>query len=120
MLSPRPILTPGDERRADRRYALDAPLQYKIIQAGKAVFSGAGRLVNISHGGLLFECAEEIEPGNRVELDVDWPADAVRIVLNVVGQTVRRQEARTAVKILRCSFRDKAPADVASCLDASA
>jgi hypothetical protein len=103
ILSPGPNLT--TERRADRRYAIEAALVYKLIHGGKAVLSGAGRLVNISRSGLLFEGVRGMPHGYRIELDVEWPADALKVALHVIGQTVRTRDARTAVKIFRSSFR---------------
>jgi hypothetical protein len=96
---------PTDERRADRRYALETGVEYKIVQGGQAVRKGTGRLVNISRGGLLFECAETIPPGSRIDLEVDWPAETHKVALDVIGQSVRSQGTRTAVKVYRSSFR---------------
>lgn len=93
------------ERRADCRYTIHARLEYRLTLRRKVVETGAGRLANISRGGLLFECDHAIPPRTRIELKVDWPAHAVRIALHVVGQTVRSQSTATAVKILRSAFR---------------
>jgi Ser-tRNA(Ala) deacylase AlaX len=69
------------------------------------VRTGTGRLVNISRSGLLFECAHGIPPRTKIELEVDWPAQAVKMALHVTGQTVRNQGVSTAMTILRSSFR---------------
>ncbi len=103
IISPGPMLTA--ERRADCRYPIHVGLEYKLIMGRRAVRKGNGRLVNISRGGLLFECAHAIASGNRIELEVDWPTRAVKMALHVTGQTVRSQGVCTAVKILRSSFR---------------
>ena len=102
---------PTVERRAERRYAIQARIEYKLSPDRKAAPGKVGRLVNISRGGLLFECAEAIPPGTGISLDVEWPADALKIALHVTGQTVRSQHARTAVKIFRSSFRVREPAE---------
>jgi hypothetical protein len=93
------------ERRRDCRYPIHSGLEYKLITGRRVVRMGAGRLLNISRGGLLFECAHAIPPGTGIELEIDWPARAVKMDLHVLGQTVRSQGACTAVKIHRCSFR---------------
>jgi len=103
IISPSPMFTA--ERRADCRYPIHSGLEYKLILGRRVVRTGAGRLVNISRGGLLFECDQAIPPGTRIELGIDWPAKAVKMALHVMGQTVRSQGACTAVKILRSSFR---------------
>lgn len=93
------------ERRADCRYPIHTGIEYKLILGRRIVRTGGGRLLNISRGGLLFECTQELPPRTRIELDVDWPADAVKVALHVVGETLRSQGAHTAVKIHRSSFR---------------
>jgi hypothetical protein len=102
---------PTVERRAERRYAIQARVEYKLSLGRKAAPGKVGRLVNISRGGLLFECAEAIPPGTGISLDVEWPTDALRIALHVTGQIVRSQHARAAVKISRSSFRVREPAE---------
>lgn len=93
------------DRRADCRYPIQTGIEYRLISGRRVVRTGTGRLLNISRGGLLFEGAHAIPPGNRVELEIDWPAQSVKMVLHVAGQTVRNQGVFTAVKILRSSFR---------------
>ena len=95
------------ERRADCRYPIHTGVEYKLIVRRRVVRTGTGCLVNISRGGLLFECSHAIPPGLGIELEVDWPSHAVRMALHVVGQTLRSQGACTAVKILRSSFRGR-------------
>ena len=109
MVRYQPSPMPTVERRAERRYAIQARVEYRLMPGRKAVPGGAGRLVNISRGGLLFECAEAIPPGTRISLDVEWPADALRVALHVTGWILRSQHARTAVKISRSSFRVRGP-----------
>jgi len=103
IITPGPMLPP--ERRAGRRYPIHAGIEYKLILGRRVVRTGTGRLLNISRGGLLFECAHAIPAENMIELEVDWPARAVKMVLHVAGQTVRSEGVSTAVKILRSSFR---------------
>ncbi len=93
------------ERREDCRYPIRAGVAYKLILGRRVVRTGLGRLLNISRGGLLFECPQEIPPRTKIELDVDWPPDAVKVALHVVGETLRSQGVCTAVKIHRSSFR---------------
>jgi hypothetical protein len=103
IISPSP--TPTAERRADCRYPIHTGIEYKLILGQRAIGSGSGRLLNISRGGLLFECDRAIAPKTRIEVDIDWPARTVKVVLHVGGQTVRSEGLCTAVKILRSAFR---------------
>ena len=105
---------PTVERRAERRYAIQAPVEYKLSLGRKTAPGKVGRLVNISRGGLLIECAEAIPPGTRISLDIEWPADALQVALHVTGQIVRSQHARAAVRISRSSFRMREPAATSS------
>jgi len=93
------------ERRSSCRYAIQTSLQYRLISRQRTVDRGSGELANISKGGLLFQCHQTIPPKARIELTVDWPAHGLKVALQVVGQTVRSQDAFTAVRILRSSFR---------------
>jgi hypothetical protein len=102
-ISPGSMLTA--ERRANCRYPIQVELEYAIVRGRRALRTGDGHLVNISRGGLLFQCDQAIPVGNRIELDVEWPARGAKMVLHVAGQTVRSQGVCTAVKILRNSFR---------------
>ena len=103
IISPSPMFTA--ERRADCRYPIQAKIEYSLVLGRRVVRPGTGRLLNISRGGLLFEGAHAIPPGNRIELEVDWPVHSVKMALHVVGHTVRSQGVCTAVKISRSSFR---------------
>jgi len=79
-------------------------MRYRLISVRPAR-AGAGSLVNISRCGLLFESAQPIAPGARIEIEIDWPARALKMVLHLVGETVRSQGNQTAVRILRSAFR---------------
>ena len=105
VLTPRKNLTIATERRTHRRYAIRTKLEYRLISRRKVIQTGAGHLVNMSRGGLLFACNQGIPPRTRVELEVDWPAHAAKIALHVVGESVRSEGATTAVKILRSAFQ---------------
>jgi len=102
VLAAGPVLTA--ERRAGSRYPIHAALRYRLISARPAV-AGAGSLVNISRCGLLIEAEEPIAPGARIEIEIDWPARALQMILHLVGETVRSEGNRTAVRILRSAFR---------------
>jgi hypothetical protein len=103
VISPGPILTV--ERRAGSRYPIRAGIRYRLLAERRVVRAGTGSLVNISRSGLLFESAQPIAPGSRIEIEVDWPARTLKMVLRVAGETVRSQGNQTAIRILRSAFR---------------
>ncbi len=96
------------DRRANRRYPLEADLEYRLLREQKVVEMGRGRTLNLSSTGVLFEAAAPISPGTRVELWIIWPAPAEqtgRIRLYVAGRAVRCHGRVVAVRIASYQFR---------------
>ena len=116
------ILTPSSlatvERRADCRYPIHTAVQYRLFLGRRVVRMGSGWVVNMSRGGVLFESTSPVPPGHRMELEIDWPAQAVGMMLRVTGESVRSEGGRTAVRILRSSFRVRDEFDIAARLRA--
>jgi hypothetical protein len=97
-------------RRVDRRYPIDAELEYKLIHGRNVFQTGEGRTINVSSSGILFESRRALPPGMEIELSIAWPArlgDAVALKLCVCGRTVRAQDNCTAVQIQRHTFRTR-------------
>ncbi|HEV3199775.1 MAG TPA: hypothetical protein VGZ73_17850 [Bryobacteraceae bacterium] len=97
-------------RRVDRRYPIDAELEYKLIYERNVFETGQGKTINVSSSGILFESERALPPGMEIELSIAWPArlgDAVRLKLCVSGRTVRAQGKCTAVLIQRHIFRTR-------------
>src|ERR1017187_7030750 len=70
-----PKLDPAAERRATRRFALEQEVSYKVLDHRAAVpEGGAGKTLDISSKGVLFETEQRLRPGKRVEVSVNWPA----------------------------------------------
>jgi hypothetical protein len=99
------------ERRADCRYTIRTGLEYKWVERRQVLRTGAGSLTNISRNGLLFECDRDIPASTRIELNVDWPAQAIQVSLHVTGETIRSQGSRIAVRILHSAFRVREDTD---------
>lgn len=98
------------ERRATRRYPIDLSTCYEIPSQNGPSFSGLGRVVNISSGGLLFHSEHPLRKGQTIRLRIDWPVrlnNVVPLTLRVEGQTVRAEGNCTAVKILKSEFRTR-------------
>jgi hypothetical protein len=97
-------------RRVDRRYPIDAELEYKLIHDRNVFETGRGKTINVSSSGILFESERALPPGMQIELSIAWPArlaDAVALKLCVSGRTVRAQDNCTAVQIQRHTFRTR-------------
>jgi hypothetical protein len=98
------------QRRVDRRYPIDAALEYKLIQDRQVFETGHGKTINVSSSGILFESQRALPPGMEIELSIAWPArisDTVAMKLCVSGRTVRAQDNCTAVKILQHTLRTR-------------
>ncbi|MBZ5624281.1 MAG: hypothetical protein LAQ69_37130 [Acidobacteriia bacterium] len=92
------------DRRLDRRYPIDAELEYKLIQHRQMIETGHGRTVNVSSSGIMFESRCALPPEMYIEVSIAWPARLVALRLFAIGQTVRSQGKFTAVTIERHMF----------------
>ena len=61
------------DHRAHGRYPISLALQYKLLRAGRVQQSGAGRTLNISSGGVLFETDDPLPERGLVEVAMKWP-----------------------------------------------
>jgi PilZ domain-containing protein len=82
---------------------------YRVLDHRSVVpESGAGKTVDISSGGVLFETERRLRSGQRVELSVNWPAQLEgSYPLNFValGRVVRVEDTRAAMHIEQYEFR---------------
>ena len=101
----------SQEHRSNPRYSINVEVSYELIVRGEVVETGHGRTVNISTGGVLFECQRPPAPEMGIRLSIAWPppsGDAVGLTLRVSGRTIRVQENCIAVRIERYEFRTRA------------
>ena len=106
MASPPP--RQASDRRRSPRFPVDAPMKFCAFLAGGAAVNGAGRTVNLSDSGLLFESEDPPPPGSQIQVFVDWmapPGSVPSVQLCGSGLTVRRRGNATAVAIHQCEFR---------------
>ena len=84
---------------------------YKILDHRAATpESGVGKTLDISSGGVLFETAQQLRPGKRVELSVNWPAlleGGCPLKFVAVGRVVRAEETWAAMHIEQYEFRTR-------------
>jgi hypothetical protein len=99
-------LRAGD-RRSERRYAIAADLQYRVICDCQVIQTGIGRTVNLSKNGILFESDEMLPAGTEMEVSVAWPVrlrDTVALNFCVSGQITWSRAKLHALMILRHEF----------------
>ena len=79
--------------------------------------NGSGKTLDISCGGILFTTSERLQPGQLVEVAVNWPAElhgTCPLQLVATGRVVRSDNHTAAVNIDSYEFRTLASNAVAA------
>jgi hypothetical protein len=100
------------ERRLNSRYPLDLSVRFRLL-SGSCLYSGAGRAINVSSGGVLVVTEHvvsqhDFSSGAKVEMSFEWPAlldGRIPLQLFAVGQIVRRRTSHFAATFERYQFR---------------
>ena len=106
------------ERRIQRRYPVALQMEYKVMEGGEVIGTGAGKTENISSGGVLFQPEGLMAEGPTVELSIRWPAlpgDEPCMDLRVSGRVLRSDANGTAVQMCRHHFEK--PGDAGAPID---
>src|SRR5579863_6838088 len=96
------------ERRSNRRYPLDLGVRFRSPAGG---FTGVGRTVNLSSGGVLVDCqhaTDQIGAGAQIEISIEWPLTldgGVPLQLVAVCRVRRLGPSVFAAAFLRHQFR---------------
>ncbi len=99
------------ERRSKFRFPLDLSVRFRPLSGSP--FSGAGRAVNLSSGGVLVVSQRVVSPkeisvGELVEMSIEWPSlldGKIPLQLFAVGCVVRRRTFDFAAAFERYQFR---------------
>jgi len=99
------------ERRSKFRFPLDLNVRFRPLSG--SLFSGAGRAVNVSSGGVLVVSKRVVSPkeisvGELVEMSIEWPSlldGKIPLQLFAVGYVVRRRTFDFAAAFERYQFR---------------
>jgi hypothetical protein len=100
------------DRRNRRRYDIDLPVQYKARHSPQVSWTGSGRTINVSGGGIACEVNEVLPPGSAIELSIAWPVlldGTCRLKLVATGKVVRSYRNFAAVRMERYEFHTQAP-----------
>ena len=101
---------PDHHRRSHRRYPIYVDLEYKLLDGRQVLKTGAGRTLNLSSSGILFESDEALPPGMSIRLSLNWPAqlnDRVGLTLCINGRTIRSSGRCNAIEIMSHEFRTR-------------
>jgi hypothetical protein len=96
------------DRREDRRYGLQLELKWKLIRRRRVLDTGAGKTVDLSSGGVLFDCGRVLPEGLNAELSVAWPVllhNAAPLQLVISGRIVRARGNQVAIRATQYEFR---------------
>jgi hypothetical protein len=107
----------GKGRRANQRYTVRTPLQYRT--AGGAIKAAwkSGETLDMSVDGIFIDAPGAAPVGTKLELEIDWPGlyhGKPMAHLLVIGSVVRNDGRGTALRILSHQFRYVRPTVVPS------
>jgi hypothetical protein len=99
------------DRRVSTRLPIEREVRYKVLGVRKTVgYTGSGKTLNMSSGGVLFTTESDLPEGARVEIAVSWPAqldDSTPLKLVAIGVLVRSDERQAAISIKSYEFRTR-------------
>jgi ActR/RegA family two-component response regulator len=100
----------GPDRRTNARFPCRLAVTYQAMEF--PFFSGVAtsETLNISSKGLLFATEEPLQPGQLLQVSVDWPArleNQVPLKLVAEGRVVRNQNGQAAMRIDKYEFRTR-------------
>jgi hypothetical protein len=97
----------SSERRSAVRFPIEQEVRYKIYNRS-TIEVGSGKTINISSNGVLFTTERYLNPGERLEVSVNWPAqldNRCALKLVTTGRVVRSEPGKAAIAIERYEFR---------------
>lgn len=95
------------ERRQAVRYPLELNVRFRS-KSQRSPFSGVGRVVNASRGGVLVVSPDEITVGAQVQMLMDWPVrldGRIPLQLFAAGRVLRRGTSDFVATIERYELR---------------
>ncbi|GEM_PF-668711 len=100
----------GPDRRVNTRFPCRLAVSYQALE--QPFFSGEAisETLNISSKGMLFATAEPFQPGQLLQVSVDWPArleNSVPLKLVAEGRIVRHVNGQAAMRIDKYEFRTR-------------
>lgn len=96
------------EHRWHPRYPIVLDADFTLPTRGETARREVGTILNISSGGLLLACNNNLLPGRQIEISIQWPVllGGVRpLKLRITGHIVRANHMVVGVRIGRYEFR---------------
>jgi DNA-binding NarL/FixJ family response regulator len=98
------------ERRTNARFDCHLAVSYQTLEKPFLSGQGSSETLNISSKGVLFKADEALEPGQLVQVSVDWPArleKQIPLKLVAEGRIVRNIKGVAAMTIEKYEFRTR-------------
>ena len=98
------------ERRTNARFDCHLAVSYQTLEKPFLSGQGTSETLNISSKGVLFKANEALEPGQLVQVSVDWPArleNQSPLKLVAEGRIVRNINGIAAMTIEKYEFRTR-------------
>jgi CheY-like chemotaxis protein len=101
---------PGADRRVNARFPCRLAVSYQTLEHPFLSGVATSETLNISSKGLLFATEEALQPGQLLQVSVDWPArleNQVPLKLVAEGRIVRNLNGLAAMHIDKYEFRTR-------------
>jgi DNA-binding NarL/FixJ family response regulator len=98
------------ERRNNARFDCHLAVSYQSLEKPFISGNGTSETLNISSKGVLFRADEALEPGQLVQVSLDWPArleNQIPLKLVAEGRIVRNVKGIAAMTIEKYEFRTR-------------
>ncbi|MGA2715185.1 MAG: response regulator [Bryobacteraceae bacterium] len=98
------------ERRTNARFPCRLAVSYQALEHPFLSGVATSETLNISSKGLLFSTEEALQPGQLLQVSVDWPArleNQVPLKLVAEGRIVRNLNGQAAMRIDKYEFRTR-------------
>ncbi len=102
------LLNGRRDPRRHRRYPVSLHVTYKLFHNGRIQRLGSGQTLDVSSGGVCFECPDPLPPAGSIELTINWPClleGVCPLKLVMRGRIVRLDGQRIAVEAQHHEFR---------------
>ncbi len=100
----------GADRRTNARFPCRLAVSYQALEHPFLSGVATSETLNISSKGLLFSTEEALQPGQLLQVSVDWPArleNQVPLKLVAEGRIVRNLNGQAAMRIDKYEFRTR-------------
>jgi DNA-binding NarL/FixJ family response regulator len=100
----------GADRRTNARFPCRLAVSYQALEDPSLTGHATSETINISSKGLLFAASHDLQPGQLLQVSVNWPArlgNEIPLQLVAEGRVVRNVDGLTAMRIDKYEFKTR-------------